>query len=175
MNTPSPAADVVRLDWRTRDTSRHLLLAFIASFGIALATGALLWLRLGHNNLVQVLLLTHLAAGLLALFFFIPFIVIHWRDGREPLLHLIFPFRLFAEWHWDLLARRRLIGHGLLWSLAPVLFSGLLVAAPAIAYLAGHPVTLPYGAHVWLLRLHLWLTPLVLLFLAFHLPREDRQ
>lgn len=175
MNTVTPNADTALLCWRTRDTARHLLLAFIASFAIALTSSALLWLKLGHGNFVQVLLITHLVSGLLALFFFVPFVVIHWRDGREPLLHLIFPFRLLAEVRWDSLARHRLLGHALLWALAIVLLSGLVVVLPALAYLSGRPVTLPYGGHVWLLQIHLWATPALLLFLVLHLPKEDRQ
>lgn len=176
MTTPASPADnaAARLLWRTRDTARHLLLAFVASFAVALATSALLFVGLGHGNLVQVLLLTHLAAGLLALFFFVPFVVIHWRDGREPLVHLIFPFRLLPEWRWDIVARRRLIGHALLWLLLPVLVSGLAVVLPAVAYLAGRPATLPYGGQYWLLQIHLWTTPLVLVALVLHFPRKDR-
>lgn len=171
----APTAESAPLLWRTRDTGRQLLNAFVASFAIALATGALLYCRLGHGNLVQVLLIAHLGAGALALFFFLPFAVIHWRDGREPLLHLVWPFRLIAEWQWDEVARRRLIGHALLWLLALVLLSGLVVALPAVAYLAGHPVTLPYGGHRWLLQIHTWATPALLLTLFLHFPRKDRQ
>jgi hypothetical protein len=175
MNTIIPNSDAALLRWRTRDTARHLLLAFIASFAIALTSGALLWVKLGHGNFVQVLLVTHLVSGLLALFFFVPFVAIHWRDGREPLLHMIFPFRLLTEARRDHLARHRLLGHGLLWTLAIVLLSGLVVMLPALAYLAGRPVTLPYGGHVRLLQIHVWATPALLLFLLLHLPKEDRQ
>lgn len=174
MNSPSPAADAARLRWRTRDTSRHLMQGFTGAFAIAGITGLLLWLGLGHDNFIQLLLLTHLAAGTLSFLMLVPFIVIHWRDGREPLLHLIFPFRLFAEWRWDMLARRRLIGHGLLWLLALVLISGLIVTLPAIAYLAGRPAILPFGVHVDLLRVHAWLTLPLFAGLVWHLPKEDR-
>lgn len=162
------------LRWRTRDTSRHLVQGFIGALAIATVTGLLLWLRLGHNHLVQVLLLSHLAAGLLALLFFVPFIVIHWRDGREPLRHLLWPFPLIAELRWDAYAGKRLLGHAFMWSLALVLLSGLIVALPAVAYLAGYPVTLPYGGHVGLLRGHAWLTLPLLVCLWCHLPKEDR-
>lgn len=172
-STPLPTADAA-LRWRTRDTSRHLLQGFIGAFAIAAVTGGLLLLRVGHGNLVQVLLFSHLAAGLLALMFFIPFLVTHWRDGNEPLRHLLWPFPLIAEVRWDDYARKRLIGHGLMWSLALVLLSGLIVMLPAIAYLAGRPVTLPYGGHVGLLAAHTWLTLPLLAGLFFHLPREDR-
>lgn len=177
MNTPSPraaSADATLLRWRTRDTSRHLIQGFIGAFAIAAVSGLLLWLRIGHDNVVQILLLSHLAAGLLAFLFFIPFIVTHRRDGREPLLNLVWPFRLIGELRWDIYARKRLIGHGFLWSLLLVLASGLIVALPAIAYLAGQPVTLPYGGHVGLLRSHAWLTLPLLTGLWWHLPKEDR-
>lgn len=175
----SPTSALLNTDaalrWRTRDTSRHLLQGFIGAFAIATVTGGLLFLRIGHGNLVQVLLFGHLAAGLLAFMFFIPFIVTHWRDGREPLRHLVWPFPLIAELRWDAYARKRLIGHGFMWSLLLVLLSGLIVALPSVAYLAGWPATLPYGSHVGLLRAHAWLMPPLLAGLFFHLPHEDRR
>lgn len=174
-NTPTlPTADD-SLRWRTRDTSRHLIQGFIGALAIAAVTGLLLWLRLGHDNLAQVLLLGHLAAGLLALLISVPFIVIHWRDGREPLRHLLWPFPLIAELRRDGWAGKRLLGHAFLWSLALVLLSGLIVALPALAYLAGYPVTLlPVGGHSGLLRAHAWLTLPLLVCLWCHLPKEDR-
>lgn len=174
MTPPPSTAAMGELRWRTRDTSRHLLQGFIAAFAIAAVTGGLLLVDIGHGNLIQVLLLSHLAAGLLTLFFFIPFVVTHWRDGGEPLRHLIWPFALIGDMSRDRFARQRLIGHGLLWSLAAVLLSGLIVMLPAIAYLAGWPATLPYGGHVDLLRIHVWLTLPLLGALLGHLPREDR-
>lgn len=171
---PLPAAADATLRWRTRATSRHLLQGFLGAFAIAAVSGGLLLLGIDHGNLVQVLLVSHLAAGLLALLLFIPFIVTHWRDGREPLVHLVWPFRLIAELGRDAYARQRLIGHALLWALALVLLSGLIVMLPAIAYLAGWPVTLPYGSHVGLLAAHAWLTLPLLVGLLGHLPKEDR-
>lgn len=171
--TPALTADA-GLKWRTRDTSRHLVQGFISAAAIAAITGLLLWLRVGHASLVQVLLLTHLAAGVLTLLFFTPFIVIHWQDGREPLRHLLWPFPLIREIRWDAYAGKRLIGHAFMWALIVVLFSGLVVTLPAIAYLAGYPVTLPYGGHVGLLEAHRWLTPPLLLCLLWHLPKKER-
>lgn len=178
MNTMPPQSSLLTSDaalrWRTRDTSRHLIQGFIGAFAIAAVTGLLLWLPVGHGNLVQVLLLTHLTAGVMTVLFFIPFIVIHWRDGREPLMHLIWPFRLIREVRWDVYAGKRLIGHGFMWSLLIVVFSGLIIALPAIAYLAGYPLTLPYGGHVPLLKAHRWLTVPLLICLWWHLPKKDR-
>lgn len=175
MNHPNSAlTNDAGLTWRTRETSRHLVQGFISACAIAAITGLLLWLGAGHDNLVQVLLLAHLVAGVLTLLFFIPFIVIHWQDGKEPLRHLLWPFPLIREIRWDAYAGKRLIGHAFMWSLIAVLLSGLIVALPAIAYLAGYPVTLPYGGHVSLLHIHRGLTPLLLLCLLWHLPKKDR-
>lgn len=172
-HSPAPGADA-GLQWRTRETSRHLVQGFIGAFAISTVTGLLLWLRVGHANLVQVLLLAHLAAGVLTLLFFVPFIVVHWQDGREPLLHLLWPFPLIREIRRDAYAGKRLIGHAFMWSLIVVLLAGLIVALPAVAYLAGYPVTLPYGGHVGLLQAHRWLTLPLLLGLLWHLPKKDR-
>lgn len=172
MNTTTDSA---LLRWRTRDTSRHLAQGLAGALIIALLTGAALWLRLGHGNLVQLLLLVHLASGSLAALLFFPFIVIHWQDGREPLLHLIWPLRLLREAKRDAYAGKRLVGHAFLWVVLAVMLSGLAIAAPSVAYLLDHPVTLPYGGHVPLLGIHRWLTPLVLACLLWHLPKEERQ
>lgn len=175
MTSPSSPTDNPLLRWRTRDTARQLLLGFVTALAIAAATGLLLWLRVGHGNFIQVLLTGHLVAGMLALIFFLPFVVIHWRDGREPLRHLFYPFRLIAAMAHDACARRRLIGHGLLWSMLAVLASGVLVSLPAIAYLAAAPQTLPYGGHVWLLRIHDGACIPLLILLCLHFPGEDRR
>lgn len=169
-----PSAEDATLRWRTRDTSRHLMQGFTGAFAIACCTGLLLWLNFGHGNFIQLLLLTHLAAGALSCLMFLPFIIIHWRDGREPLLHLLWPFRLIPELQWDAYARKRLIGHALMWLLTLVLISGLLVSLPALAYLAGRPLTLPYGVHLSLLRPHAWLTLPLLISLIWHLPKKER-
>lgn len=171
--SPTTGDDAI-LRWRTRDTSRHLMQGFAGAFAIACCTGLMLWLNVGHGNFIQLLLLTHLAAGTLSFLMFVPFIIIHWRDGREPLRHLLWPFSLIPELQWDAYARKRLVGHTLMWLLGLVLISGLLVSLPAIAYLAGRPVTLPYGAHVSLLRPHAWLTLPLLISLVWHLPKKVR-
>lgn len=160
-----------RLPWRTRDTTRQLLAGFVASFGIAVATGGLLWLDPAHGNLVQVALIAHLTAGSLAAILFAAFAVVHWRDGREPLRHLVWPFPLIAELQWDPYARQRLIGHATLWALVVVLASGLIIAAPAVTHLAGHSATLPLGSHVPLLAVHRWATLIALALFVLHCPR----
>lgn len=168
MNTP--LTETAGLAWRTRDTTRQLSRALIVSFAIALVSGLLLWLRLGHDNLAQVLLLTHLCAGLLAAILFPPFVVLHWNDGREPFRHLFWPLAVLRAVGRDAYAGKRLLGLAVLWTLLLVLLSGLLVAAPAVAYLAGYPLTWPYGGQVLLLDLHRLLTPPLILILVLHLP-----
>lgn len=174
MNVPSTVPSGELLQWRTRATTRQLLLAMLTSFAIALSSGSLLWLAIGHDNFRQLLLVTHLTAGLLACVFAIPFVILHWRDGGEPWPHLFLPGLLFGALRRDPSARLRLLGIALLWNLVIVLGSGLIVMLPAIAYLAGEAKTLPYGAHVWLLQLHRWPTLLLLALLFLHMPKEDR-
>lgn len=174
MNTPTTVPSGELLQWRTRATVRQLLLAMLTSLAIALCSGGLLWLGGGHDNFRQLLLITHLAAGLLTCLFFFPFVTLHWRDGGEPWPHLFLPFALFGALRRDTSARHRLLGIALLWNLFVVLGSGLLVMLPAVAYLAGEARTLPYGAHVWLLQLHRWPSLLLLALLFLHMPKEDR-
>lgn len=176
MNTHSPTpASHGALQWRSRDTTRHLIQGFIISCSISAVSGLLLWLRLGHDNFVQILLLTHLSAGVLCLMFALPFVITHWRDGREPGRHLIWLMPLVQRaWQREPYAGKRLIGHAFMWLLCAVLLSGLIVMAPAISYLAGMPVTLPYGSHVGLLQVHSWLSIAVLVGLCWHLPKKER-
>lgn len=170
--TTLPASTPLDLQWSTRAAARHLLLAFVTSLGITLSSGLLL--EIGHAYWRQTLLVGHLAAGGLTLFFFIPFVVGHWRNGGEPWHHLFLPFLLLRARQRENLARHRLLGIGLIWALAGALLSGLVVVVPAIAYLGGEPFTLPYGSHVWLLQTHLWTTPLVVVLLVLHMPKEDK-
>lgn len=167
-----PAA--LGLAWRTRATTRTLLHGLAVALAIAVLTGVGLWLDPDHDGLHQVMLLSHLAAGALASILFVAFATIHLRDGREPLACVLLPLLLLPRLRADRFARRRLVGHGLLWVLALAVLSGLAIAAPGLAYLSGHPQTLPYGMHVWLLELHLWATPALGVGLAWHLPWGER-
>jgi Na+/proline symporter len=167
-----PAA--LGLAWRTRATTRTLLHGLAVALAIAVFTGVGLWLDPAHDGLHQVMLLSHLAAGALASILFVAFATIHLRDGREPLACVLLPLLLLPRLRADRFARRRLVGHGLLWVLALAVLSGLAIAAPGLAYLSGHPQTLPYGMHVWLLELHLWATPALGVGLAWHLPWGER-
>lgn len=172
---PPPAAPVVALRWRTRDTTRHLLNAYIGGFGISLVTGVMLWLDVGGTNLAQVMLITHLVAGTLGLFFFIPYVIGHLKDGREPWLNIVFPFRLIPELRWEPYAAKRLHGHLLMWGNWLVLLSGLVIAWPGAMYLAGTFATLPYGSSAWLLWIHDGFTVAILALMAFHFPARDRK
>lgn len=170
---PEPPA-ALGLAWRTRATTRELLHALAVALAIACFTGGGLWLDPAHDGVHQVMLLSHLAAGALTAILFAAFAAIHLRDGREPPACIVLPLLLLPRLRGDRFARRRLVGHGLLWALGLVLLSGLVIAAPGLAYLAGRPQTLPYGMHVWLLDLHRWATPAVAAGLAWHLPWGER-
>jgi hypothetical protein len=175
MNTPPPTStDAARLIWRTRDASRHLLFAFVVSLGIVCASALVLLLSPSHDTVVLAALTVHLMAGTLALLFFAPFLLSHLRDGEEPLRDLLMPWRLLATCRRDPLVRHRLFGHTLMWSLAVVLGSGSVVALPALAYLAGHPLTLPYGAHRQILDVHLWMSAALVVVLLMHFPWKER-
>lgn len=169
-------AGAIPLRWRTRETTRHLLEACLASVALCLVTAVPLWLDAGDANLLQVLLVTHLAAGTLGLFFLIPYLASHLKDGREPWKDLLWPFRLIPELRWEPYAAKRLHGHALMWGLLVVFASGLLLSAPALLYLAGVPRTLPYGGGAWLLRIHEWATAAAVALMLLHIPaRETRQ
>jgi hypothetical protein len=160
------------LVWRTRASSRHLLMAMVYSLGITAASAALLWLPLKNSHLTLLALVTHLVSGALALIFFVPFLFIHLRDGRESLFNLVMPWRLLHRVYRDETLYHRLLGYGLMWCLWLVCLSGLTIAAPAIAYLANHPMTLPYGTHALLLHAHRGGTLLLLLLLILHFPKK---
>ncbi|HNQ04042.1 MAG TPA: hypothetical protein PKH69_05460 [Thiobacillaceae bacterium] len=169
------AAYLPALRWRTRDTTRHLLHAYLGGFGVCLVTGLLLWLDWGGASLVTVMLVTHLMAGALGLIFFIPYLLTHLKDGREPWLNLVWPWRLIPELRWEPYAWKRLHGHLLMWSNGLLLLSGFVTAFPAVLYLAGHPLTLPYGASAWLLVGHQVMTVASLALMLLHFPARDRK
>ncbi|MDR1351391.1 MAG: hypothetical protein LBJ59_11590 [Zoogloeaceae bacterium] len=168
--TPTPPA---LLPWRTKAASRHLLMAMVYSLGIVVASGIVLLLPLKNGHLTLIALAAHLVSGALALVFFIPFLFVHLKDGRESILNLLMPWRLLHRIYRDETLYHRLLGYSLMWCLWLVFVSGLTIAAPAIAYLAGHPVTLlPYGGHSLLLWAHRGVSLLLLLFLMLHFPKK---
>ena len=162
------------LPWRTRASSRHFLMATVYSLGITVATGGVLLLPLENEHLTLIALAAHLAAGVLTFAFFVPFLFIHLKDGRESLLHLFMPWRLLHRIYRGETLYHRLLGYSLMWCLWLLFASGLIIAAPAIAYLSGHPVTLlPYGGHSPLLLAHQGVSLLLLVFLILHFPKKE--
>jgi hypothetical protein len=161
------------LPWRTRAAARHLLMAMVYSLGLVAASGSILLLPLKNEHLTLIALVIHLVSGALAFVFFVPFLFIHLKDGRESLWHLILPWRLLHRIYRDETLYHRLLGYSLMWCLWLLFASGFLIAAPAVAYLAGHPITLlPYGGHTPFLRAHQGISLLCLLFLVLHFPKK---
>ncbi|MDR2624701.1 MAG: hypothetical protein LBC37_00015 [Zoogloeaceae bacterium] len=173
MTTPEPL-----LPWRTRAASRHLLLALVYCLGIVAATGLLLALPLPNAHLTLVALAAHLVSGLLAVFFFVPFLVCHLRDGHEPLLSLLLPWRVARRCSGGDSRTHRLLGYGLTLTLLTVAASGLVIIAPAVAYLAGKPFLLldfwPGNGHRFWLMAHAWGTLLLVALLFCHFPKRSR-
>lgn len=171
-STPAAPLTDASLTWRTRESSRHLLMAMVYSLAIVAATGVVLLLPLSNEHLTLVALATHLTSGLLALIFFIPFLLIHLKDGREPLAHIVMPWRLMHTASRNESIYHRLLGYALMWCLWLVFLSGLAIAFPALAYLLNHPMTLPYGGHATLLLAHSGVSLLLLLALLLHFPKR---
>ncbi|MDR1648084.1 MAG: hypothetical protein LBR88_08645 [Zoogloeaceae bacterium] len=161
------------LVWQTKASSRHLLLATVYSLGVATATGIVLMLPLKNEHVTLIALVAHLVSGFLTLVFFLPFLLTHLKDGRESVWSLFLPWRLLHRIYRGETRYHRLLGYLLMWSLWIVFASGLVIAAPAIAYLSGHPFTLlPYGGHSLLLWAHRGITLLLLFFLILHFPKK---
>ncbi|MDR1064355.1 MAG: hypothetical protein LBL48_10595 [Azoarcus sp.] len=172
--TPAkPGATDSLLVWRTRESSRHLLMSMIYSLGIACATGIVLLLPMGNGHLTLIALVAHLVSGALALVFFIPFLFVHLSDGKEPLLHLVVPWRLLHRLYKGEPLYHRVLGYLLMWCLALTIATGLAIAAPAISYLAGRAAILPYGVGPALLRLHLTFSGLLVFFVLLHFPKRS--
>lgn len=164
----SPAS----LVWRTQDTSAALARALLANLTLALFSGLALWLDAGHLLWTQWLLIMHLGCGLLAGLLAAPFVLVHLRDGREPWRVLLWPLALWrAARQGQGWPRKRLIGHALLWVFGLVMISGLVMAWPGLTTLLGEQQILPLGSQAWLLALHRWATPLLLLAAGVHLLR----
>ncbi|MDR2625026.1 MAG: hypothetical protein LBC37_01690 [Zoogloeaceae bacterium] len=169
----SPDTESSGLVWRTKESSRHLLMATVYSLGIVAATGLVLALPLKNEHLTLLVLAAHLTSGFLTLVFFVPFLFTHLKDGRESFLNLFLPWRLLHRIYRNETLYHRLLGYLLMWCLWLLLASGLIIAAPAVAYLCGHPMTLlPYGGHTLLLWAHRGVTLLLLLFLILHFPKK---
>jgi hypothetical protein len=170
--TAAPATGEGLLVWRTRESSRHLLMAMLYSLGIATATGLILTLPLGNGHLILVALVAHLVSGGLALVFFIPFLFIHLRDGREPVLNLFMPWRLLHRLYRGESLYHRVLGYLLTGCTVLVIVTGLVIAAPAVLFLAGEPTILPFGTSAMLLRVHVVFSVLLVLFVLLHFPKK---
>ncbi|MDR1661943.1 MAG: hypothetical protein LBR95_05905 [Azoarcus sp.] len=170
-DTAADAADGL-LAWRTRESSRHLLMSTVYSLGIACATGIALLLPLENGNLVLLALVAHLTSGALALVFFIPFLFVHLSDGKEPVLHLVMPWRLLHRLYRGEPLYHRLLGYLLMWCSILTIVTGLAIAAPALSYLAGRAAILPYGVGPALLRVHLTFSGLLVFFVLLHFPKR---
>lgn len=146
------------------------------ALALGLLTGGLLWLRLPHAALTQVVLVLHLVTSAMALLLFVPYAVFHLRDGREPWIRLVWPFALLAELQWDRYARKRLHGHALLWALTLTLLSGALIALPGVLHLGGRPDWIyPYGLAHTLLQIHQASALSGLVLLLLHIPAQTRR
>ncbi|MDR2365367.1 MAG: hypothetical protein LBD68_05870 [Zoogloeaceae bacterium] len=171
---PLPEKGAELLPWRTKAASRHLLMSTVYSLGITTATGVILLLPLKNGHLTLIALVTHLTSGALAFLFFTPFLFTHLKDGRESLWNLLMPWRLLHRIYRGETLYHRLLGYGLTCSLLLVFASGLVIAAPSIAYLLGKPMTLlPYGGHAILLKIHRGVFVLLFLFLILHFPKRS--
>lgn len=155
--------------WRTRATTVALARALITNLLLLAGSGLALWLGRGHGNVVQWLLLLHLAAAALGLLFALPFVAVHLKDGREPLRRLLWPWPLLRPARHGGFERKRLVGHALLWALLLLAASGLVVALPGLGTLMGQPFVWPLGTQAWLLDLHRVFTPVLLSGLLWHL------
>jgi hypothetical protein len=179
-NTRVAAPEADLLVWRTRESSRHLLMALTYSLGIACATGVALLLPLQNGHLTLIALVAHLVSGTLAVLFFVPFLFVHLRDGKEPLRHLVMPWHLSRRKFRDRgrdksqqqRQRQHLMGYLLCVCACLASLSGLAIAAPALAYLAGHPVVPPFGTIAVLLRVHQASSALLFVFLLLHFPKK---
>ncbi|MDR3214085.1 MAG: hypothetical protein LBT71_09270 [Azoarcus sp.] len=168
-----PASPEGLLVWRTRESSRHLLMAMVYSLGIATASGIVLMLPLGNGHLTLVMLVAHLVSGALALLFFVPFLFIHLRDGKEPLLNLLMPWRMLHRLYRGESLHHRILGYLLTGCVLLVMGTGLAIAAPAVLYLSGQPTVMPFGTAAALLRVHLTFSALLVFFVALHFPKRS--
>jgi hypothetical protein len=182
MSTASPPESSLPesplIPWRTKESSRHLLMAMVYSLGVASATGLLLLLPLPNPHVTLLALAAHLTSGALAGIFFIPFLLIHLKDGREPLHHLLMPWRLRRRIYAGETHHHRLQGYLLTIGIGLVFLTGLVIALPALAFLAGRPITLlefipsEWGGHSGLLSLHRGASILLVVALLLHFPKQ---
>lgn len=166
------AASSEALVWRTHETTVSLARALLVNLTLTLFSGLALWLDAGHAVWLQWLLVMHLACGLLSLLLAAPYVWVHLRDGREPWRALLWPLSLWrAARQGSGWPRKRLIGHGLLWAFLLANATGLVMAWPGMTTLLGEPQILPLGSQAWLLAVHRWAMPMLLLAAGIHLAR----
>ncbi len=160
-------------------TVNRTLLPFMVFFAIALISGLFYYLvpRNWNWNASQAALWIHLLSGFIGFFFIIPYILNHHKDKGEDTLNLILFWRAFrrhaqeSDWSYQ----QRIYGHILNWVMALLGLSGLIIALPAILWLAGI-VWLP-GYLVYQIGnlIHLGLALIALAFIGFHIARKRKR
>jgi len=160
------------LVWRTRESSRHLLMAMVYSLAIATATGLALMLPLGNGHARLTILVTHLVSGALGVVFFVPFLLVHLHDGKESLFNLLMPWRMLKRIYRGETLYHRLLGFLLTCCVLVVVASGFAIAAPGFLYLSGKPTVYAFGTAQALLRLHVTFSGLFAFFVLLHFPKR---
>lgn len=156
--------------WHTPESSMRLLMALINSLAVACASGLILLVPIGNAHVTLIALVVHLVSGVLTLVFFVPYLFTHLRNVREPLRSLLMPWRLRSNRVFRHETRHhRLIGYGLALFYLGLSISGVVISAPAIAFLSGKPAILPLGMSAILLLIHQCLTALFFVFLGLHI------
>ncbi|MCC6222613.1 MAG: hypothetical protein IT201_03870 [Thermoleophilia bacterium] len=121
-------------------------------------------------NAAQVMLIAHIALGVLAFVALAPFVVAHQRHQDGSSLLLLAPW--LRRWRRGAGAAeahpQRLVGHALHWSLLLVVASGVFVAVPGLLFYAGAVWLLTYESYQVGNAVHLGLTVVALGLMLLH-------
>ena len=149
-----------------------MLYAFVTAFAVTLVSGLWhLFVPLDVNwNASQIVLVLHIAGGVMSLILLAAFFVLHQRALEQPLWMLLAPWKLEQETdeesrHFN----QRCVGHVVTWILLTVYGTGLLISLPGLLFALGTVWMQGYAASQLLGDFHAWATLALIPLLLVHM------
>ena len=149
-----------------------MLYGFVTAFTVTLASG-FWYFFVPHDinwNASQIVLVLHIAGGLISLILFVPFFVLHQRAKEQPVWMLLVPWMMKreADERPQHLNQRRL-GHVLTWVLLAVYGTGLLISLPGLLFYWGTVWMQGYATSQLLSDVHFWASLVLIPLLPTHM------
>lgn len=135
------AEDMVEKRTESYKNLTSMLSAFLITFSVSIISGAW-YLFVPHEinwNASQIILLLHLAGGVMSFMFFVIYFILHQKDKEQKLSNFILPWSLRKEPdEEDKHFKQRILGIVLTWLMLIIYTSGFILAIPGAVFYLGY-------------------------------------